>query len=78
MSSVQDEGHGGRAHIKGAFEETGVMRCMRRVVGGGIPDESCDDSTLEGGRDTTAMYHPGRGDWASDFQDDLPGDGRPT
>ena len=54
------------------------MRRMRRVVGGGIPDESYDDSTWEVGGDTAAMEHPGRRDWASDFQDDLPGEGRPT
>ena len=24
------------------------------------------------------MEHPGRGDWASDFQDELPGEGRPA
>ena len=54
------------------------MCSVRIVVGVGIPDESYDDSTWEGGGDTTAMEHPGRGDWASEFQDDLPGEGRPA
>ena len=26
----------------------------------------------------SATEHPGRGDWDSDFQDDLPGEGRPA
>ena len=51
---------------------------MRRVVGGSIPDESCDDSTLEGGGYTTSMEHPNRGGWVLDLQDDLPGEGIPT
>ena len=51
---------------------------MRRVVGGIIPDKSSDDPTWEGGRNTTAMEHPGRGGWASDFQDEIPVEGRPV
>ena len=51
---------------------------MRIVVGSRVPVESYDDSTWEGGGDTSAMEHPGRGDWASDLQDDLPGKGRPS
>ena len=54
------------------------MRRMRRVVGRGIPVESYDDSTWERGGYTSEMEHPGRGDWASGFQDDLPGNGRPA
>ena len=54
------------------------MRSVRRVLGGGIPDKSSDDSTWEVGGNTTEMEHPGRGVWASDFQDDLPVKGRPT
>ena len=44
---------------------------MRRVVGGSIPEELYDDSTWEGGGYTMAMEHPGRGGWASDFQNCL-------
>ena len=54
------------------------MRRIWRVVGGGISVKSYDDSTWEGDRDTSAMEQPGRGDWASEFQDDLPGKGRPA
>ena len=54
------------------------MKGVWRVVGGGIPDESYDESTWEGGRNKTAMEHPGCGGWASDFQNDLPGKGRPA
>ena len=67
-----------RAHVQGAVEGTGGMRRMQRVVGGRIPVKSYDDSTWEGVGDTSAMEHPGRGDWASDFQNDLPGEGRPA
>ena len=70
--SVREEGHGGRSHAQGAVEGTGGMRRMQIVLGGGIPVKSYDDSTWEGGKDTSAMKHPGRGDWDSDFQDDLP------
>ena len=49
---------------------------MRRAVGVRIPFESYDDSTWESGGDTLAMEHPGRGDRASDLQDDLTGEGR--
>ena len=66
----------GRPHIQGAVEGTGVMRILRRVVGGGISDNSYDDSTWEGGGNTTAMDHPVRGGWALEFQDDLPEEGR--
>ena len=52
------------------------MRRMQRDVGDRISVESYIDSTWEGGRDTSAMKHPGRGDWASDLQDDLIGEGR--
>ena len=51
---------------------------MQIVFGGGIPVKSYDDSTWEGGEDTSEMKHPGRGDWDSDFQDDLPVEGRPA
>ena len=52
------------------------MWSVQRVVGGGTPDDSYDDSTWEGGGNTTAMDHPGRGGWALEFQGDLPGKGR--
>ena len=54
------------------------MQSVRIAVGGGIPDESYDDSTWEGGGNTMEMEHPGCGGWASDFQDDLPSKGRPA
>ena len=54
------------------------MQGVRRVVGGSIPDDSYDDSTLEGGRNTTVIEHPGHGGWASEFQNDFPGEGRPA
>ena len=54
------------------------MQGVRRVDGGGIPDESSDDSAWEGGRDTTAMENPGRRGRATDFLNDIPGEGRPT
>ena len=60
--SVLEEGHGVRAHAQGLVEETGVLRRMRIVFGGRIPEESYDDSTWEGGGDMTAMEHPGHGD----------------
>ena len=69
---------GGRAYIHGAVKGTGGPRHMRRVVGGRIPVKSYDESTWEGGGDTSAMENPGRGDWYSDLQDDLPGEGRPA
>ena len=77
-SSVREEGHGGRDHVQGEVEETGIMRRMQRVVGDGIPDEPYDDSTWEGGEYTTSMEQPGRRDWTSDFQNDLPGEGGPA
>ena len=77
-SSVREEDHGGRPHVQGAAEGTGVMRGMRRVVGGRIPDESSDDSKWERGGNTTAMEHPNCRGWALDFQDNLPGEGRPA
>ena len=49
---------------------------MKRAVGGRIPVESYDESTWEGGGDTSEMEHPGRGDRASELQDDLHGEGR--
>ena len=48
---------------------------MRRVVGDRIPVELYDDSTWEGGGDTSAMEHPIHGQSASDLQDDIPGEG---
>ena len=65
---VREEGHRERPHVQGLAEGTCVMQGVRRVVGSGIPDESSDDSTWEGGGVTTAMEHPGGGFWASDFQ----------
>ena len=54
------------------------MQGVRRVVGGGIPDNSSDESTWEGSVNMTAMEHPGREGWALDSQNDLPGKGMPT
>ena len=71
-------GSRGRPHVQGTSEGTGVMQGVRRVVDGGIPDESSDDSTWEGDGYTTAMEHLGRGGWASDFQNDFLSEGRPA
>ena len=49
------------------------MQEVQRVDGGGIPDKSYDDSTREGGGDTTEKNNPGRGGWATDFPNDTPG-----
>ena len=68
----------GGGYVQGTVKGTGGMRQMQRVVGGRIPVESYDDSIWEGGIDTAAMDHPGRGYCASDLQDDLPGEGRPA
>ena len=46
---------------------------MRRDVGSRIPVDSYGDSTQEGGGDTAAMEHTGRGDQTPDLQDVLPG-----
>ena len=54
------------------------MQGLRRVDGGGIPDETSDDSTLEGGGDTTEMDNPGRRGRATDFPNEIPGEGRPS
>ena len=54
------------------------MQGLRRVDGDGIPYEKSDDSTLEGGGDTTEMDNPGRGGRATDFPNDIPGKGTPA
>ena len=73
---VREEGHGGRPHVHGASEGTGIMQGVRRFDGGGIPDESSDGSIWEGGGDTTAMEKPGRRGRATDFTNEFPGKGR--
>ena len=70
---IREEGNGGRTHVQGEAEGTGVMQGVRIFVGGGIPDKSYDDSTWEGGGDTTEMEHTGLRGWASEFQNDFPG-----
>ena len=54
------------------------MQALRIVVGGRILDESSDDSTWEGGGDTTVLEQPGRGGWDMDFKNYFPGEGRPA
>ena len=61
---------------QGVDKGVGVLRRVWRDVGGRIRVESYDDSTQEGGGDTAAMEHNGRGDWTPDLQDFLPGKGR--
>ena len=54
------------------------MQGVRRVDGGGIPDESSDESTWEGGGEMSAMENPGRGGRATAFLNDFPGQGSPA
>ena len=54
------------------------MQGVWGVDGGGIPDDSSDDSTWEGGGDTTDLENPGRGGRATDFTNDIPGKGKPA
>ena len=54
------------------------MQGVQIVDGDGIPDNSYDDSTWEGGRDTAAMENPGIGGRAADFPNGFPGKGRPA
>ena len=75
---VREEGHGGRLHVQGANEKTGLLQGLWRVDGGRIPDQSSNDSTWEGGRDTTEMENPGSGGRAADFPNDISGKGRPV
>ena len=49
------------------------MQVVRRVDGGGIPDESSDDSTWEGGGYTAAIENPGHGGRATEFPNDFTG-----
>ena len=49
---------------------------MRGDVGGQIPVESSDESTREGGGETAAMGHTGRGEWSPELPDVFPGEGR--
>ena len=54
------------------------MQGVWRVDGEGISDEYSDDSTWDGSGDTVAMENPRRGVRATDFQNDLPVEGRPA
>ena len=67
---------GGGTYIQGAAQRTSGVRRVRRAVGGRIPVDSSDDSKQEGGSDTAAMEHTGRGDQTPDLQDVLHGEGR--
>ena len=49
---------------------------MQGDVGGRIPVESSDDSTLEGGKETAAMEHTGRREWTTDIPDVFSGEGK--
>ena len=75
---MRETDHRGRLHVQRAAEGTGAMKGVRRVVGGGIPDESSDNSTWEGGKDMTAMEHPGRRVWALDFHNYVPREWKPV
>ena len=44
---------------------------MRGDAGGWIPVDSSDDSTREGGVDTAAIDHTGRGEWPPELPDVL-------
>ena len=48
---------------------------MRGDAGGWIPVDSSDDSTREGGVDTAAIDHTGRGEWPPELPDVLSGKG---
>ena len=48
---------------------------MRVDSGGRIPVDSSDDSTWEGGGETVAMDHTGRGEWPPELPDVLSGKG---
>ena len=69
-------GSPGRPQVQGATEGTGLIQGVRRVDGSRIPDESSDDSTWEGIRDTTKMENPGYGMRAMDLPNGIPGKGR--
>ena len=51
---------------------------MRGGDGGGIPDESPDDSTWAGGIGATELDKPGHGARDMDISNGLPGQGRPA
>ena len=54
------------------------MQGVQGVDGGGIPDESSDDSILEVGGDMLDMDNPGRGVLAKYFLNEITCEGRPT
>ena len=54
------------------------MQGVRRVAGVGIHEDSSDDSTWEGGGNTTVTEHTGRRGWDLDFHNAFPGKGRPA
>ena len=54
------------------------MQGVWRVDGRRIPGESSDESTWEGGGDTTAMENPSRGDRDTEFPNEFTGKGRPA
>ena len=47
------------------------MQVVWIVDGGGIPDDSYDDSTWEGGGETAEMENPGHVERATDFPNDF-------
>ena len=70
--------HGSGTYIQVKANGTGGLRRVRRNVCGRIPFESYEDSTWEGGRETAAMEHTGRGDQTPDLPYFLPGEGITT
>ena len=54
------------------------MQRVRLDDGGGIPGESPDESTWEGGGDATELENPGRWGQTTDFPNGIPGEGRPA
>ena len=51
---------------------------MRGDAGGWLPADSSDDSAWEGGGETEAMNHTGRGEWSPELPDVLFGKGGTT
>ena len=70
--------HGRRPHVQGVTEWTGLIQGVWGDDGGGIPGESPYDSTWEVGGDATELDKTGRGGRATEFPNDIPGEGRPV
>ena len=75
QSDIWEEDHGRGTVIQVATEGTGGVRKVRKDVGGRISIKSSDESTWEGGGETTTMGHPGRRKGPPGMPDVLPGKG---